>query len=389
MKNKKLKKIEELQQFHKMESLKRRLWHGPINLLGHPEANSWKWIVKEYQDDFIIWNNALYSSEILVKFWNNELNNFEYLGVKKIKFKDFIENGIENFKKMYGFEYPSDAKLLIATSFVKNVLVGYTELVLISEEGTEFLQIPPAVSIIDETIKILKEFKQGLPENVLLHKLNTSGVHFQDIKKPIYISPFNELINEYDYYFDRTISGIIKIPDWKEIILKEKHSKISDIDLNGIASSNYHLIISYIFKGDKFPLETAEEYVRLRPIIFIDFYNMTESYPDYHPLKKNKIMEIIEALLFNKYGRNMTPDLFEDWLDNNIFLSAMNPYRYTRGGNIRNKNKHIDLIMREFVPVLNLENNPGNLFEDSVRKALADYKTWLNSLKDSSQGIIN
>lgn|GEM_PF-4735207 len=387
---KKAKELQEKQNFNEMLRLKQRLLSGPINLFVETNAIHLKMIAKEFPEEFIIWGDSLFSSQILSLFWENELENFKFSDQNKIKLKEFVEKGVENFRKMYGFVYPSDSELKTALYFIRKVLVGYNKLVIISEEGTEFLQIPPKIPIIDEIIRLLKEYKQGLPDSVLLHRLNTSDVHYAEFNKPIKNDTFYDLLKKYDYYFDKRSIGDIKIPDWKEIIIKEKLlSKFSEIDLTKFASSNYHLIISYIFNGDKFPLETSEEYVRLRPIIFIDFYNRTESYPDYHPLKKNKFMEIIGALLFSKYGRNLTADFIEEWLENNIFISAINPYRHTMGGNIVNTTKHIDLITRELVPVLNLENNPGNLFEDSVRKALADYNTWLNSLKDSSQGINN
>lgn len=119
-------------------------------------------------------------------------------------------------------------------------------------------------------------------------------------------------------------------------------------------------LLAYIFIGKEFPLKEAEEYVKTRPVIFID---------EIHYTNVNRINFSNESTLIEYLKAVMDTSNDEEikkWLSENIALS----YYEESKAEIK---KIAPKIIEKFSPIFNLDNNPGNLFQYTLKSKLEEY----------------
>ena len=182
------------------------------------------------------------------------------------------------------------------------------------------------------------------------------------IKKYIYETPEIFVIDEnnkirlvedktfYQYHFER-------------LLIKQK--ALIDIFKNAIYYNyyitkklNWATIISIRFKGNKFPLEEAKEYIELRKIIYLygleSYGNIVDYKSDLSYILTNEFYENLNALIPDE--KELVKFINEN-LDFSLFFLPREQLNST-----------VEFLIKEFSPILNLKGNRGNLFYYTISK---------------------
>jgi len=130
--------------------------------------------------------------------------------------------------------------------------------------------------------------------------------------------------------------------------------------------------LAFIFIGDKFPLAEAEEYVKTRPVIYIalvknllnDFKNLISS------SGLSELYKFLEVMI--------SPEMsVEEWLKNKVAIS----FYYEESEELK---LLYSRVLEHFSPVLNLSQNPGNLFQYTLKSKLKSFEESQQSLNTVS-----
>lgn len=129
-------------------------------------------------------------------------------------------------------------------------------------------------------------------------------------------------------------------------------------------------IVAIHFVGDEFPLVEAVEYVKIRPIIYLDYFASIkegiEKFSDFTNKVNSEFLTILSSILPEDVD-------LKKWLENfisiTIYYKNYDDYAFSL----------IPELINSFSPVLNLNNNPGNLFRITLEDKIAEYKNQLTA----------
>lgn len=124
----------------------------------------------------------------------------------------------------------------------------------------------------------------------------------------------------------------------------------------------WQVIVSVKFVGDDFPLEESKEYINLRKIIYINpepdifIQNIQRPFQWFLP----EFYENLNALIPDEKE-------FKKFIEENLAFSVIIlPTKMY--------NSTFDFLIKEFSPILNLKDNPGNLFYYTISKKVEELK---------------
>ena len=116
--------------------------------------------------------------------------------------------------------------------------------------------------------------------------------------------------------------------------------------------------LAWVFIGNDFPMKEAIEYVKTRPIIFIDeILDRTSK----NILVNYKLIEYLKAVMDTSDDEEI-----KTWLSENVILSY-----YEEG--IDQVKLLSPKIIEKFSPIFNTNKNPGNLFQYTLESKLEEY----------------
>lgn len=297
-------------------------------------------VAEEYRKFFIKTDEAIFSWSMIDDFWELETKSQFRSGVDKIKSSVFFSKAMESFRNKYKLEYPyifdTDSDLNPnTTGIIKeypedmiNLPSNYVEsgkYILKEKADKDFY---PLYFGIYKALFFTENNQLQLDE--LTHIVSTEDMTFS----PKYDLPFDETnifdeIKNHEKYFNIEINSlnrklsVIKLNIFLEPIIEtflEKRIEYSKIE----QSENGSGVLAIVYNGKEFPLEDANEYVKIRDIIgfnttenfFNDasfFFNQTEIIP-------NNLNAVIDISLDLSKDADMINDL-NQWLRENILLS--------------------------------------------------------------------
>ena len=207
-------------------------------------------------------------------------------------------------------------------------------------------------------IKILRDMKgQSLSPKELTYSVNRIKL---DTLLP---KPFNEEIIKqilsqnsgrivYDIAKDKmTLSDDL---EYLKNYFKENQQNYNDFKYPQHTSG----FLAWTYNGNNFPLKEASEYVKTRPIIFIDeiLHRFTQNVSF-----NEEFREYLHAVLDTSDDEEI-----EIWLSENVTLSYYEE-------SLPEIKKMYPKIIEKFSPVFNLNKNPGNLFQYTLQLKLKEY----------------
>lgn len=183
------------------------------------------------------------------------------------------------------------------------------------------------------------------------------------IPKPFSMELVEEIISEDQDRFEIDKSnGLVKLVDDLDYISKvliKNQYLLKEFNTNYQSSG----FLALIFVGKDFPLKEASDYVATRPIIYLKSVNNLSiefsKLPDDEGFLINEFIEYLRAIL---------PDqiIIKDWIKENLTFSFL---KYDKD---EIKKLHNPLI-EKLSPILNVNNNPGNLFQYTLKSKLEEY----------------
>lgn len=174
-------------------------------------------------------------------------------------------------------------------------------------------------------------------------------------KKPYNRNLIYSVIMDYSNYFeykDKKIKVKRDTNSVKEILLQTED--IKSLQISAISSS---AIVSFVYYGNDFILKDADEYVKLRRIIYVGLVEDAKNF--INTIDRQKDFELF--LFLNKLLYNNVPA--SDWLSDNVKIGIY----YDK---ISELNQLYHSLLSSLSPVFNLKNNPGNLFAVQLRELL-------------------
>ncbi|MBM3712439.1 MAG: hypothetical protein FJW56_03255 [Actinobacteria bacterium] len=377
---------------------------------------------KLYPNNFIIDGDYLYTYKDLRNFWIDEIKYyFEFEGKNEIDLYSLTKNGLESFYNKYKSDHPRIDEIYLNVSDENNMLlhlfprypgVGIGEFdsiryfILFRILPTcDFCEVDHKkneypirkkirkIDSIENAAKLilLQTKEKKLSINQLIHLLDRSILEFK-LKKPINKRELIELLekhpnrfrvkkpSEVDYLLDPSLG------DFPVELIEDLNSTIEQIRLN---SRNYNeinfeelenksglLTIEYI--GTQFPFEDAREYVKIRPIIFCNDsdnlkYDISEIF-NFSTFNQSLIVLRLSSIL--KDALKLIPEdtnslnSIKNWLNENLKI----------GYYLCDKEEAESIAMEiiaKFSPMLNIENNPGNLFSITISQKVEEFKKML------------
>ncbi len=140
-------------------------------------------------------------------------------------------------------------------------------------------------------------------------------------------------------------------------------------DFNSKSEDSGFLAFSFI--GKSFPLNEAKDYISTRPIIYITtIENLSEEFQNLIENKESELIEILSAIL-------PEDTKILEWINQNLAVSFVE-FDEDYMNLIRNQ------VIEKFSPIFNLNDNPGNLFQYTLKNKLEEYrKKFVNEKTDS------
>jgi hypothetical protein len=356
-----------------------------------------------------------FSLKLLEEFWNKEIELRLIEAERELSIKDLTRLVGESLINYYGFEAPVEQKFvydLCDAGFGKKRtnLINYIEKnktkFYISQNSvfqkvderriglTEWIEkgkTPTAKKIIkNAVISVLREpSSPPLTLDQLTHRINRKDIK-AGIPKPFDKQIIQEIISaDKDRFHVDNNSGIIKLSDDLEYIakyFKENQQLLQNFD----GEKESEGIIAIIYIGKDFPLQEAKEYVYTRPIIYLYVTGnlALESFGDDINISLEEDFSFTERLIFNTefgdYLRAIIPSnlAVKEWLQANVSVSFYEEsYDELR--------LMLPKLLEKFSPVLNVDQNPGNLFQYTLNNKLELYKQTIEPQKSNSENQID
>lgn len=413
-----------------------------------PEDFDYIELAKKYPFEFIIDGYVIYSINMLKRFIINDIklqltkrNNISIIEVLDNLEMSFLNSFnepfphilIENIKdgwidiQMSQYSYIPDSEFypieLFLISYIKDKSFYWEKnpadhnIYYVRKKTFQKTLLKNAI------IDILKE-NQSLKLSLLVHKLNSSSLDFE-IEKPISEQKIKEILlndnftfslktdnfsddpiiefNETGYFSSLIKENLIDIHSVYQKGKPQKAEKSVVGELFAIAYNNTFAkprsgVFSAIYTGEQFPLIEAEEYVKVRNIIYIsatedlsktisnileydrfneeefliNLYSILSSTLISLDIKENQKQENYVYINKDDQDYSKKPEsIYKDWIKNNIkfsFIAMPSQEAIT----------FVKRFINAYSPVLNIENNLGNLFTTLI---LEKKKEFLRKLE--------
>lgn len=318
----------------------------PYFIKGTEEDYDFMIAIKNAPDFFVIDNNAIFSTQLLINFWENEIRRREVTN-KTIDLDVIISEGIKNFSKKYKTIHPN-----IVNSNNQNV--EYFQGIKEPSVNESAVSNNPKLISIKNFVKmwVIKrldhiEFENIYGKDVLMYK--------PDIEKS------EKVLTTVNSLIDDLLSRSYGFKDIKPI---------NNLEVPGI--------YTIIYDGNDFPFKEAKEYVKLRPIIYAGQSNnlkkeLTKIVTG-KGLGVNKFLSAISNILVytktvkvanHKRHSQKTKENIRTWLKENL------KYSYKIYQKDKPKNKELlkqdyKLLLYTKAPILNIDNE-ANIFSYKLR----------------------
>lgn len=327
--------------------------------------------------------------EMLEKFWLNEIRYILKKKNDEVDIETMIDELGRQVVNYYGlldplgtsFDITSDAglgdekeaKLL---SFLKK----HDDLFYVHTGKAGLFKKSLFVGLVEWKDKVLEEDRKII-RNEMIKVLRINKTKTLSLKDLTYIINRTQLDTLISKPFDVKLIKTIVHENLGRVIYDKSNETISlSDDLDYITNyfkeirqpySNIEVsegpsgLLAYVFIGNEFPLREAVEYVKTRPIIFIDeihqgidvilFGTSKNSRSDY------EFREYLKAVMDTSDDEKI-----DIWLSENVTLS------YYKEGSDQVK-LLAPKIIEKFSPVFNVDKNPGNLFQYTLKTKLDKY----------------
>ncbi|GMV00266.1 MAG: hypothetical protein AMXMBFR51_29980 [Ignavibacteriota bacterium] len=198
----------------------------------------------------------------------------------------------------------------------------------------------------------------------LLQKLNNSENYFKIFQEEVNFEDVFVLRNKNKKWFavERRKNEeilILHLLNMIDHILNKNFNNSLEIPHKG------RRIYAYKYKGDHFPFQEAVDYLKIRPLIYIKevTWESREEHPDMlSPNPDDELWRYLKALVPVKTS-------FTDWIKDNIQLSWIDEEE----ASLSFENL-FEILIEEYSPIFNVDNNPGNLFKYTLQEKLVNYE---------------
>ncbi len=195
----------------------------------------------------------------------------------------------------------------------------------------------------------------------LIRLINESDYYFKDFQKPVEISDINSLIKTYGSWFE----------DSKDYLIFKHLSPVREA-----LKANYNFrgklyggraIIAFYFIGEDFPIKDAESFVKLKKVLNLSLYSWNHSgLLDLYLNPEKKVSDFWQNI---KMILPKDTDI-KTWVASNIAISRVDGDRLP----FKLEQIYPEMILY-YSPILNLDDNPGNLFKMSIQEKIEQYKS--------------
>jgi len=260
----------------------------------------------------------------------------------------FIDNNKDKFYKKTDSIYGSNALVKVGLkSWLEVGIFANPQQIIKNEIINSILKkhTPPALALENITFRINRlPIDAGIPKpfnNNLLEKIILDD---SDRFKYDRSTGLVELIDDLTY--------LVSVINKNQFLMKEFNFNLQKAGF-----------LAFTFIGKIFPLKEAIDYVSTRPIIFINtvknLSNEFSSIIKEDNLFLNEFIEYLTAILQNNTSVN-------DWINENLTVS------FTEfDGDLISKLRNP--LISKLSPILNISNNPGNLFQYTLKAKLEEY----------------
>lgn len=334
-------------------------------------------LLPKIENDFYL---NLYGSILSITSDIDSLNFIE----KKIKKFNYFNKGYNSFD--YSFNYSGDWKdrFYYEKDFLQNRINELLSIFFLKHFHDEYQHIGGGTSF--NTIcfikksrrrpvlqKFLIEFfiKKNYTEHITIEDLSyeiglTDKVP-EEIIKPVTKKELREIFENEEYFHYDKDNDSVKMLSFSEIVEKIKNHFEQSYSNFSISESEYNKkgILALKFTGNEFPLPEAIDYINVRPIIFV--YNVDSQTKIDNILlldkeisdKENNDIKYLKSLFNND-------EEYKKWLEKNTSVSF-----YEAPEEIV---KHIyPKLVADLSPIFNIQHNPGNLFQYTLKSKLEEY----------------
>ncbi|HMU44265.1 MAG TPA: hypothetical protein PKA80_13280 [Ignavibacteriaceae bacterium] len=214
--------------------------------------------------------------------------------------------------------------------------------------------------------QIIKELKKQVPSILPLKSLTfriNRTPSSAGIPKPFSESLIEEIIkndeSRFKYNYATGLVELIDVLEYLAKVINKKQSLLKEFDHN--MQQPGFLVFTYI--GQNFPLKEAADYISTRPIIFVKTvndlskeFNAIIEEGDFLP---SEFIENLRAILPNDTS-------VLNWLDENVTISFMS-------SSLDDVKKLGNQLIAKLSPIFNIRNNPGNLFQYTLKSKVEEY----------------
>lgn len=211
-------------------------------------------------------------------------------------------------------------------------------------------------------LELKKYSARTLPLKDLTFRINRNPFS-PGIPKPISESLVEEIIKQDEDRFKYDIyTGSVELVDDLEYLIKvinKKQFLLKEFDYTRQQPG----FLAFTFIGESFPLKEAQDYVSTRPIIFIksvnDLSKEFDTIIEDRDFLPSEFIENLRAILQNEIK-------ITDWLNENVTISFI-------AGSVDDVKKLGNQLIAKLSPIFNVMNNPGNLFQYTLKTKLDEY----------------
>lgn len=199
----------------------------------------------------------------------------------------------------------------------------------------------------------------SLPLSNIAFRINRLPIN-AGIPKPYSEKLIEEIILSDKFRFKYSNSSkIVELIDdltYYSTILNKEQMLLKEFNFNYEKSG----FLAFTFVGKEFPLVEAEEYASIRPIIYV--YSVDSLAKEFESIIKNNKPQSSELMLYLEAV--LPPEINPtDWLEENITISFVKSDSDTI-------KKISNQLISKLSPVFNVKNNPGNLFQYTLKSLL-------------------
>lgn len=199
-----------------------------------------------------------------------------------------------------------------------------------------------------------------ISKHSVIRLLNESDYYFKDYQKPLEKSDIDKLIKSNGNWFE----------DKNDLLVFRHLSPVRELLKANYQSHETHYagraIIVFYYIGEDFPIKEAEAFVKLKRVIHISSFswNHTMGIGEYlNPEKKrNEFWSNLKMILPKDID-------FKSWVSSNIAVSKLFPSKLP----YKLEEIYPEMILY-YSPILNLDDNPGNLFKLTIEDMLKQTK---------------